>query len=114
MSIDSAFDTTHIEPPRNVTRDTVLLFQDVLKKKDKISNFPGLPFAKFDQYGGILIGNTVINDKTYNLGMYQYFGSHALVSDETSVQIHKYCDFSPNVTTQSSECNKATDDVNRY
>ncbi|PWA95566.1 peptidase S10, serine carboxypeptidase, Alpha/Beta hydrolase fold protein [Artemisia annua] len=139
MSIDSAFDTTHIEPSRNVTRDIVLLFQDVLKKKDKISNFPGQPFAKFDQYGGvetlqqlqitmyfclitnktlinlkgILIGNTMINDKTYNLGMYQYFGSHALVSDETSAQIHKYCDFSPNVTTQSAECNKETDDVNR-
>ena len=45
--------------------------------------------------------------------MYQYFGSHALVSDETSAQIRKYCDFSPNVTTQSAECNKANEDVNR-
>ena len=54
----------------------------------------------------------MINDETDDLGMYQYFGSHALVSDETSAQIHKYCDFSPNVTRQSAECNKATDVVN--
>ncbi|PWA86957.1 serine carboxypeptidase-like 40 [Artemisia annua] len=271
-STDSAIDTSHMEPPRNMTRDIVLLCQDGLKKKDKISNFPGQPFVKFDQYGGyvtvnesagrafyyyfveaekskqnlplllwlnggpgcsslaygamqelgpfrvnsdgktlyrnkfawnhaanvlfvespagvgfsysntssdyhkcgdastaadnyvfllnwferfpeykdrdfyisgesyaghyvpqlahtilhynkmanktlinlkgILIGNAVINDETDDLGMYQYFGSHALVSDETSAQIHKYCDFSPNVTTQSAECNKATDEVN--
>ncbi|GJT02854.1 serine carboxypeptidase-like protein 40 [Tanacetum coccineum] len=272
-SSDSAIDTSHFEPPRNATRDSVLLCQDGLKKKDKISNFPGQPFVKFDQYGGyvtvnesagrafyyyfveaekpkqhlplllwlnggpgcsslaygamqelgpfrvnsdgktlyrnkfawnhaanvlfvespagvgfsysntssdydkcgdastaadnyvfllnwlerfpeykdrdfyisgesyaghyvpqlahtilhynkmanktlinlkgILIGNAVINDEMDNLGMYQYFGSHALVSDETSAQIRQYCDFSPNATNQSAECKKATNDVER-
>ena len=54
-SADSAIDTSHFEPPRNVTRD--ILCQDGLKKKDKISNFPGQPFVKFDQYGGYVTVN---------------------------------------------------------
>ncbi|KAL8227827.1 hypothetical protein R6Q57_015411 [Mikania cordata] len=57
---------------------------------------------------GILIGNAVINDETDNIGMYDYFHSHFLISDETNDQIHKYCDFSPNATKQTDECNKAT------
>ncbi|KAJ9563919.1 hypothetical protein OSB04_009079 [Centaurea solstitialis] len=61
---------------------------------------------------GILIGNAVINDATDLIGMYDYFGSHALVPDETIDQIQKYCDFSRNATTQPNECNKANDDAN--
>nr|XP_023897133.1 serine carboxypeptidase-like 40 [Quercus suber] len=36
--------------------------------------------------------------------MVDYFGSHAIISDQDVYQIHKYCDFSPNATSQSREC----------
>ncbi|KAI3796460.1 hypothetical protein L1987_39131 [Smallanthus sonchifolius] len=62
---------------------------------------------------GILIGNPVINDETDTVGMYDYFHTHALISDETRDQIRKQCDFSPNVTKQTDECNKVTDHVDR-
>jgi serine carboxypeptidase-like clade 2 len=57
---------------------------------------------------GILIGNAVIDDETDNIGMYDYFGSHALVSGEVTDQIHKHCDFSANATTPSKECTAST------
>ncbi|CAK9170524.1 unnamed protein product [Ilex paraguariensis] len=70
---------------------------------------------------GIIIGNAVINDEADNKGMYDYFASHALISDETSYQIQKYCDFSPKATTESDECNNASNaadidvsDINIY
>ena len=50
------------------------------------------------------IGNAVINDETDERGMIDYLGSHAIISNEDVYQIHKYCDFSPNATTQSREC----------
>nr|POE55142.1 serine carboxypeptidase-like 40 [Quercus suber] len=50
------------------------------------------------------IGNAVINDETDEQGMVDYFGSHAIISDQDVYQIHKYCDFSPNATSQSREC----------
>lgn len=53
------------------------------------------------------IGNAVINDETDVRGMYEYFGSHGLVSDDTTDQIMKYCDFSPSATTQPDKCNEA-------
>ncbi|KAL4600889.1 hypothetical protein ACB092_11G232700 [Castanea dentata] len=53
---------------------------------------------------GIIIGNAVINDETDEQGMVDYLGSHAIISDQDVYQIHKYCDFSPNATTQSREC----------
>ncbi|KAA8520205.1 hypothetical protein F0562_014461 [Nyssa sinensis] len=62
---------------------------------------------------GIIIGNAVINDETDVKGMYEFFGTHALISDETSHQIQKYCDFSPSATTQSDECNVAFDEANK-
>ncbi|KAI3744026.1 hypothetical protein L1987_57098 [Smallanthus sonchifolius] len=62
---------------------------------------------------GILIGNAVINDETDIVGMYDYFHTHALISNETRDQIRKQCDFSPNVTKQTDECNKVTDHVDR-
>ena len=75
-SVDSTIDTSHIEPPRNVTRDMILLSQDGLKKKDKISNFPGQPFVKFDQYGGYVTVN-----ESAGRAFYYYF-----VEAETSKQ----------------------------
>ncbi|CAK9147525.1 unnamed protein product [Ilex paraguariensis] len=61
---------------------------------------------------GIIIGNAVINDETDNQGMYDYFASHALISDETSHQINKYCDFSPNAPSESDQCNNAANEAN--
>ncbi|XP_034705435.1 serine carboxypeptidase-like 40 [Vitis riparia] len=60
---------------------------------------------------GIIIGNAVINDETDELGMYQYFGSHALVSEKTIRQMEKHCNFSPGAASQSKECTKASDEV---
>ncbi|MCD7464485.1 Serine carboxypeptidase-like 40 [Datura stramonium] len=40
---------------------------------------------------GIIIGNAVINDDTDLIGVYEYFASHALISDETYLDIKKYC-----------------------
>ncbi|KAJ8573604.1 hypothetical protein K7X08_010115 [Anisodus acutangulus] len=40
---------------------------------------------------GIIIGNAVINDWTDYIGTYEYLASHALISDETYLDIHKYC-----------------------
>ncbi|XP_055814445.1 serine carboxypeptidase-like 40 [Solanum dulcamara] len=40
---------------------------------------------------GIIIGNAVINDDTDNTGRYEYYASHALISDETYLDIKKYC-----------------------
>ncbi|XP_031273423.1 serine carboxypeptidase II-3-like [Pistacia vera] len=42
---------------------------------------------------GIAIGNAWIDDNTGNKGMYNYFWTHALNSDETNAGINKYCDF---------------------
>ncbi|KVI00809.1 serine carboxypeptidase-like 40 [Cynara cardunculus var. scolymus] len=60
---------------------------------------------------GILIGNAVINDETDTMGMYDYFGSHALISDETSYDIRKYCNFSADALTQPDKCIDATTDA---
>ena len=57
------------------------------------------------------IGNAAIHDETDWLGMYQYFGSHALVSPRTTRQIEKHCDFSPGITNQTKECNAAFEKV---
>ncbi|KAK4476629.1 hypothetical protein RD792_015789, partial [Penstemon davidsonii] len=62
---------------------------------------------------GIIIGNAVINDETDVQGMYEYFASHAIISDETWEQIAKYCDFSPNATTQTDLCSNAAKEVDR-
>ncbi|KAF5822335.1 putative carboxypeptidase D [Helianthus annuus] len=60
---------------------------------------------------GILIGNAVINDETDLIGMFDYLGSHAIISDETAFAIQKYCNFSPNAVTQSDMCIDAAKDV---
>ncbi|XP_010938742.1 serine carboxypeptidase II-3-like [Elaeis guineensis] len=58
---------------------------------------------------GIMIGNGVINDETDNKGLYDYFWTHALISDETIDAIHKYCNFSPDATDQTKQCYQAVD-----
>ncbi|XP_062100210.1 serine carboxypeptidase 1-like [Humulus lupulus] len=42
---------------------------------------------------GIAIGNAWIDDNTGEQGIYEYYWSHALNSDETHAGIQKYCDF---------------------
>lgn len=59
------------------------------------------------------IGNAVINDETDERGMYDFFATHALISDRDASQIQKYCDFSPNASNQTSECSTASDAANR-
>ncbi|XP_042510756.1 serine carboxypeptidase-like 40 [Macadamia integrifolia] len=61
---------------------------------------------------GLIIGNAVINDDTDQRGMFEYFWTHALMSDEAYYLINKYCDFSPNAKTQSSQCTKGAQEVN--
>ncbi|KAJ4843425.1 Serine carboxypeptidase-like 40 [Turnera subulata] len=60
---------------------------------------------------GILIGNAVINDETDNMGMYDYWGSHALISPEDANDIRAHCNFSPNSNTYSRSCNAALDKI---
>ena len=55
---------------------------------------------------GIIIGNAVINDDTDEKGMYDYLATHVIISDEANNKIQKYCDFSPNATKPSSQCNE--------
>ncbi|XP_068658232.1 serine carboxypeptidase II-3-like [Aristolochia californica] len=47
---------------------------------------------------GITIGNAAVNDETDTRGMFDYFWTHALISDETIDQVHTSCDFTPNAT----------------
>ncbi|XP_058077425.1 serine carboxypeptidase II-3-like [Magnolia sinica] len=62
---------------------------------------------------GITIGNAVIHDPTDNCGMYDYFWTHALISDEAINDIHKYCNFSPNAnaSSQPQQCDNASEEV---
>lgn len=60
------------------------------------------------------IGNAVINDETDTKGMFDFLGSHAIISDSVAAAIDKFCDFSPNATKQSEECNKAADEAEKY
>ncbi|KAL3651892.1 hypothetical protein CASFOL_004894 [Castilleja foliolosa] len=62
---------------------------------------------------GIIIGNAVINDETDMIGMYEYFGSHALISDDTAYQIKKYCDFSPNSINITDRCSEAVNEADK-
>lgn len=51
------------------------------------------------------IGNAWIDDQTSLLGMYDYFWTHALISDESIIGIHKYCNF----VNDTSACDKYLD-----
>ncbi|XP_051124209.1 serine carboxypeptidase-like 40 [Andrographis paniculata] len=61
---------------------------------------------------GIIIGNAVIDDEMDTKGMFEFFESHALVSEETTEQIFKYCNFSPKAIDQSTRCNTAYEQIN--
>ncbi|CAJ1972652.1 unnamed protein product [Sphenostylis stenocarpa] len=53
---------------------------------------------------GVAIGNGWIDDNMCTKGMYDYFWTHALNSDETHEGIERHCDFESGNFT--SECNK--------
>nr|POE98877.1 serine carboxypeptidase ii-3 [Quercus suber] len=42
---------------------------------------------------GIAIGNALIDDNNSIMGMFDYYWTHALNSDETNAGIHQYCNF---------------------
>ncbi|XP_021736394.1 serine carboxypeptidase-like 40 [Chenopodium quinoa] len=60
---------------------------------------------------GIIIGNAVINDETDLKAMYEYFWTHAIISDQVRNDIMGHCNFAPNTSNQSLECNSAADQV---
>jgi serine carboxypeptidase-like clade 2 len=56
----------------------------------------------------IKIGNALINDWTDNKGTYDFFWTHALISDETVVALNKNCNF-----TAGAVSSKLCDDAYR-
>ncbi|KAG5539111.1 hypothetical protein RHGRI_019610 [Rhododendron griersonianum] len=63
---------------------------------------------------GIIIGNAVINDLTDNIGMVDYFGSHALISDLAQLRIREHCNFSDDdAAAESAECSSGLTEANR-
>lgn len=59
------------------------------------------------------IGNAVINDETDTIGMYQYFGTHALVSPRTISQLESQCNFTPGAANQTKACLDAAEEVGK-
>lgn len=49
----------------------------------------------------------MINDETDTRGMYEYFASHALISDEVEAEIQKQCKFTVPESEESDECRMA-------
>ena len=62
----------------------------------------------------------MLNDETDSKGVFDYLESHALISDQTLDQIHRFCDFSAS-SDLNSECDTAVgvcseevSDIDRY
>ncbi|XP_057976158.1 serine carboxypeptidase-like 40 [Malania oleifera] len=53
---------------------------------------------------GIMIGNALINYETDRRGRYDYLATHAIISDETNIEIQTQCNFSATATFQSPRC----------
>ncbi|CAL9092138.1 unnamed protein product, partial [Musa textilis] len=62
---------------------------------------------------GIAIGNAAIDMESDNRGMYDFFWTHALISDATVDAIHKHCNFSFKADTQPPQCTQALQDAER-
>lgn len=56
----------------------------------------------------VKIGNAVINDVTDTKGMYDFFWTHALMSDEAAEGINKYCGNFSAAAEDSDKCDAAT------
>ncbi|CDY23509.1 BnaC06g24780D [Brassica napus] len=66
---------------------------------------------------GILIGNAVINDETDLMGMYDFFESHALISEDSLLQLKNNCDLkTESASVITEECAVVSDqiDMNTY
>ncbi|KAK6916474.1 Peptidase S10, serine carboxypeptidase [Dillenia turbinata] len=59
---------------------------------------------------GIAIGNAWIDYETGWKGLYDYFWTHALISDEINKGINKYCNFS-SPDTETKECHAYLDQI---
>ncbi|XP_052161558.1 serine carboxypeptidase II-3-like [Oryza glaberrima] len=66
----------------------------------------GKPSSSPINLKGIMIGNAVINDWTDTKGMYDFFWTHALISDEANDGITKHCNF-----TDGADANSLCDDA---
>lgn len=53
------------------------------------------------------MGNAVMNDETDSKGMYEFFWSHALISDEAIEGIRRFCNFSLLGYSRSPRCQQA-------
>ncbi|CAL5085162.1 unnamed protein product [Urochloa decumbens] len=60
---------------------------------------------------GIMIGNAVINDGTDTKGMYDFFWTHALISDEAAEGISRYCGNFSVGAADSDKCDAATSEA---
>ncbi|XP_066391400.1 serine carboxypeptidase II-3-like isoform X2 [Miscanthus floridulus] len=70
----------------------------------------GKPSSSPINLKGIMIGNAVINDWTDSKGMYDFFWTHALISDATADAIDRYCNFSA-TAAGSDKCDEATSEA---
>lgn len=53
----------------------------------------------------------MINDETDQIGMYDFFASHALIADRTAKDIRKYCNFTSDEAVQNRQCIDASNMV---
>lgn len=60
---------------------------------------------------GIMIGNAVINDWTDTKGMYDFFWTHALISDATADAIGRHCNFSAAAAAAAAGSNDKCDEA---
>ncbi|CAL0306388.1 unnamed protein product [Lupinus luteus] len=88
------------------------LAKDVQKhdftKDDKVC----CSFASYLIASGGLIGNALINDETYNLGMYDYLTTHTIISDQATHDINIFCNFSSD--DNPIQCRTTTDEAVAY
>ncbi|XP_006346530.2 serine carboxypeptidase II-3-like [Solanum tuberosum] len=59
---------------------------------------------------GIATGNALLDDETWNSGSYDFYWTHALISDEVHEGIVKNCNFSTETST-SEACDKYTSEA---
>ncbi|XP_010468839.1 PREDICTED: serine carboxypeptidase-like 40 [Camelina sativa] len=61
---------------------------------------------------GILIGNAVINDETDLMGMYDFFESHALISEDSLATLKNSCDLkTESASVMTEECAVVSDQI---
>ncbi|XP_048554919.1 serine carboxypeptidase II-3-like isoform X2 [Triticum urartu] len=59
---------------------------------------------------GVMIGNAVINEGTDKKGTFDFYWTHALISDETATGVNQNCNFT-NGAQSNDLCDQANDDV---